>query len=97
MKESDFIKELKKERKLKNVEAAKEKVEAFWEALIEILYHEEEKLVLKGWGSFEVKETKGRMFSNPRTKEIEKLPSVKKIVFKQGKNLKERFNIQGEE
>lgn len=97
MRESDFIKELKKERQLKNMDIAKRKINIFWETLIEILQQEGEKIVFKGWGSFGVKKTNERIFNNPRTKKTEKLPSIKKIVFKQGKKLKERFNSKGEE
>ena len=53
---------------------------------------EEEKLIFKGWGSFEVKEVKERIFNNPRTKKSEKIPATNKIVFKQGKILKRKFN-----
>ena len=50
------------------------------------------KLELKGWGKFEVKETNERIFNNPRTKKSEKIPATNKIVFKQGKTLKKKFN-----
>ena len=97
MKQIDFIRELNKKRKLKNIDMAKEKVEVFWETLIEILQQKDEKIVFKGWGSFKVRETKGGIFNNLRRNKSEKLPSIKKIVFKQGKDLKRRFNSKGEE
>ena len=92
MKETDFIREYRKKRELKNLKVAKEKVETFWETLADIL-KEDEKLIFKGWGSFEIKEIKERIFNNPRTKKTGKIPAQKKIVFKQGKNLKENFNM----
>lgn len=92
MKEVDFIKELKEKRDLKNIKIAKEKVEVFWESIIDVL-KKDGKLEFKGWGKFEVKETNERIFNNPRTKKTGKIPAQKKIVFKQGKNLRENFNI----
>ena len=91
MKEVDFIKELKEKRDLKNIKTAKEKVEVFWESIIDVL-KKDGKLELKGWGKFEVKETNERIFNNPRTKKSEKIPATNKIVFKQGKTLKKKFN-----
>ena len=91
MKEVDFIKELKEKRDLKNIKTAKEKVEVFWESIIDVL-KKDGKLELKGWGKFEVKETNERIFNNPRTKKIEKISPINKIVFKQGKALKQKFN-----
>jgi len=40
-----------------------------------------------------MKETNERIFNNPRTKKTGKIPAQKKLVFKQGKNLKENFNM----
>jgi len=40
----------------------------------------------------EVKKIKERIFNNPRTKKIEKISPINKIVFKQGKILKKKFN-----
>ena len=91
MKETDFIREYRKKRELKNLKVAKEKVETFWETLTDIL-KEDEKLIFKGWGSFEIKEIKERIFNNPRTKKSEKIPATNKIVFKQRKTLKKKFN-----
>lgn len=91
MKETDFIKEYKKERKLKNLKISREKIEAFWEAVVEGLI-EDEKVIFKGWGSFEIKEKKERTFNNPRTQKQEKIAAFKKIVFKQGKTLKKKMS-----
>ena len=91
MKETDFIREYRKKRELKNLKVAKEKVEIFWETLVDIL-KEDEKLIFKGWGSFEIKEIKERVFNNPKTKKSEKISATNKIVFKQGKALKKKFN-----
>lgn len=91
MKETEIIKEYQRKRGLKNLESAKEKIEAFWETIMDILL-ENEKITFKNWGTFEVKRTKEKMFSNPRTKKVEKIPEMNKIVFKQGKALKQKLN-----
>ncbi|AVQ27975.1 methionine ABC transporter ATP-binding protein [Fusobacterium ulcerans] len=96
MKETEFIREYKRVRELKNLKIAKERVEIFWETLLDIL-KEEKKVIFKGWGSFEVKERKAKIFNNPKTKKAERIPACKKIIFKQGKLLKKRFNIIEEE
>lgn len=93
MKETEFIKEYKKKRGLSNIKIAKEKIDIFWKILISIL-EEDKKLIFKGWGSFEIREIKEKIFINPKTKIITKIPKYKKIIFKQGKLLKERFNRQ---
>lgn len=91
MKETDFIKEYKKERRLKNLKVSKEKIEIFWETIIEGLV-EDEKVMFKGWGAFEIKEKKERTFYNPKTQKQEKIAGFKKIVFKQGKLLKKKMS-----
>lgn len=91
MKETEFRKAYNKKRELRNLKAAEEKIEIFWETLVEAL-KEEGRVLFKGWGSFEIKEMKKRTFNNPRTKKAEKIPECKKIIFRQGKLLKKRFN-----
>ncbi len=61
MKETEFIREYRRVRELKNLKTAKEKVEIFWETLVDIL-KEGEKVTFKGWGSFEVKRKKGKKY-----------------------------------
>lgn len=87
LKETEFIREYRRVKELKNLKTAKEKVEIFWETLVDIL-KEGEKVTFKGWGSFEVKERKTQIFNNLKTKKAERIPASKKIVFKQGKSLK---------
>ncbi|WP_462425220.1 HU family DNA-binding protein [Fusobacterium sp. THCT13E1] len=93
MKEKEFIKEYKEDRNLKSLRVSKEKIEAFWETLSDVL-KEEGKLTFKGWGSFRVKKMKERVFNNPKTKKIERILECKKIIFRQGQLLKKRFNRQ---
>lgn len=93
--EREFIKEYRERRGLRSLKKSKEKVEAFWENLGDIL-KEDKGVIFKGWGKFEVKEISERKFSNPKTKKLEKIPAQRKIVFKAGKNLKDYINIQRE-
>lgn len=51
-----------------------------------------EKIVLTGFGSFEVKTRAERVGRNPRTKEAVTIPASTVPVFKAGKNLKEAIN-----
>ena len=51
---------------------------------------EGEKVVVSGFGTFEVKERKAREGHDPRTKEVIHIPPIKAATFKPGKVLKEK-------
>ncbi|HHT45460.1 MAG TPA: HU family DNA-binding protein [Fastidiosipila sp.] len=51
-----------------------------------------EKVVLVGFGTFEVRHRAARKGRNPSTKKEIKIPASKAPVFKAGKNLKEMVN-----
>lgn len=51
-----------------------------------------DKVVLVGFGTFEVRERAERMGRNPSTKEEIKIPASKAPAFKAGKGLKDRVN-----
>jgi len=51
-----------------------------------------EKIEIRGFGSFKVKEHKARKGRNPKTGESIDIPSKKTPFFKVGKELKERVN-----
>ncbi len=51
-----------------------------------------EKVVLVGFGTFEVRERSARKGRNPATKEEIMIPASKAPAFKAGKNLKDRVN-----
>ncbi|HHU06875.1 MAG TPA: HU family DNA-binding protein [Clostridiaceae bacterium] len=53
---------------------------------------EGDKVVLVGFGTFEVRNRAARKGRNPSTKEEIHIPASKAPVFKAGKNLKERVN-----
>ena len=51
-----------------------------------------EKVVLVGFGTFEVKQSAERKGRNPQTREEITIPASKAPVFKAGKGLKEKVN-----
>lgn len=51
-----------------------------------------DKVVLVGFGTFEVRQRAERMGRNPSTKEEIKIPASKAPAFKAGKGLKDRVN-----
>ena len=63
----------------------------FFERLARAL-REEQRIEIRGFGRFMVKTQKGRLFRNPKTAEVRQLPERKRIIFKPGKDLKERLN-----
>lgn len=54
--------------------------------------HEEEKVQLMGFGSFEVKKRAARVGRNPKTKEPIEIPATTVPVFKPGKALKDQIS-----
>lgn len=63
-------------------------VAAFTDVIVESL-KSGEKVVLVGFGTFEVKERAARTGRNPRTKQEIQIPASKVPVFKAGKSLKD--------
>ncbi|AEH44032.1 Ppx/GppA phosphatase [Thermodesulfatator indicus DSM 15286] len=53
---------------------------------------DEERIEIRGFGRFIVKRQKERFFKNPRTGEEQIIPTRKRVIFKVGKDLKERLN-----
>ncbi|MBI3752526.1 MAG: integration host factor subunit beta [Deltaproteobacteria bacterium] len=53
-----------------------------------------DKIEIRGFGSFKVKEYKARKGRNPKTGEAIDVPAKKAPFFKVGKELKERINKQ---
>ena len=69
--------------------------EAAIDALISVVedaLSKQEKVVLVGFGTFEVKERAARKGRNPQTKEEIMIPASKAPVFKAGKALKDKVN-----
>ncbi len=66
-------------------------LDLFFERLAQAL-REEQRIEIRGFGRFLVKTQKSRLFRNPKTGEVRQIPERKRIVFKVGKDLKERLN-----
>lgn len=90
MNKTDLIDSVAKETKLskKDSEIA---ISAVLDSITNALA-KEEKVVLVGFGTFEVRKRAARKGRNPSTKEEIKIPASKAPVFKAGKGLKDKVN-----
>lgn len=61
-------------------------------SVVEDALSNDEKVVLVGFGTFEVKQRAARKGRNPQTKEEITIPAAKAPVFKAGKALKDKVN-----
>jgi len=66
-------------------------VKTVFDSVINAL-HEGEKIELRGFGSFRLRERKSRIGRNPKTGETVQVPSKKVPYFKAGKDLRELIN-----
>ncbi len=87
MNKSELIESVAKKAGLTKDAAAKA-VNAYTETVVEAL-KAGDKLMLAGFGTYEVKERAARVAHNPRTREEITIPATKVPVFKAGKTLKE--------
>jgi integration host factor subunit beta len=72
---------------------AEKLVEIVFESLIETLNHGE-KIELRGFGSFRVRERGARRGRNPKTGDAVSIPAKRVPYFKPGKDLKELINAE---
>ncbi len=89
MNKSELIESVAKKAGLTKDAAAKA-VNAYTETVVEAL-KAGDKLMLAGFGTYEVKERAARVAHNPRTREEITIPATKVPVFKAGKTLKENI------
>ena len=71
---------------------AKREVEDFIEVM-KLALERDEVLILRDFGTFEIKETKRKMAFNPRTGEEVACTPKKYVKFKVGKELEARINV----
>ena len=90
MNKSEMVDAVAKATKInkKDSEAA---VNAFLDTVTKTLM-KGDKVVLVGFGTFEVKKRAARIGRNPSTKKAMNIPASKAPVFKAGKGLKEKVN-----
>jgi DNA-binding protein HU-beta len=78
-------------------DAKKSEVEAIMEAILKTVADglvSGEKVDFRGFGSFEVKETKARTGRNPATGEAINIAAARKATFKPSKDLKQRLTAK---
>ena len=88
MNKVELVSGLAKKTGLTKQEAEKA-FDSVFEVIMEAL-EEGEKVIVSGFGTFEVKERKAHKGHDPRTKEDIHIPAMKAATFKAGKELKER-------
>ena len=90
MNKTDLIDSVAKAAKLskKDSESA---ITAVLDSITEALA-KDDKVVLVGFGTFEVRKRAARKGRNPSTKQETKIPASKAPVFKAGKGLKDKVN-----
>jgi integration host factor subunit beta len=64
---------------------------AFLDSIMENLY-KKDRVVIRGFGSFKIKEYKARTAKKPITGELIRLPIRRKISFQPGQELRKRIN-----
>jgi integration host factor subunit beta len=92
MKRSELVKKLSL---LMNV--TKKEAELYFDAFLDSIMMNlcvDSRVVFNGFGSFKVKEFKARVMKSPITGELMKLPIRRKIIFRPGKELRERVNTK---
>ena len=90
MNKSDLVK-LVAERGGLSMKAAKEAVNVFFDAFVDAIL-QDERIEIRGFGSFVNKKYDGYMGRNPKTGEPIRVPDKKLPFFKVGKELKERVD-----
>lgn len=90
MTEKEFLLLYKERRKLKSMRQAKEIFETLWVSIFHAL-DVDEKLIIKGWGIFEVKLLKSKRVFNIITKEIITTTDKKVIKFRPREKMLEKL------
>ncbi len=66
-------------------------VDLLFERLTQALV-EGERIEIRGFGRFLLRTQKERLFTNPKTQEVRRLPARQRVIFKPGKDIKDRLN-----
>lgn len=96
MGEKEFLKLYMKERGLKNLDEAKEKIDTFWKTVKGAL-ERGEKVKFKDWGNFDMKDIRPRRIVELKTKRDMIIPGSRKIKFSSGKGLIKSIHNEIEE
>lgn len=91
MTKSELIERVMQAHGTLNLKASEIVVNTVFDSIEEAL-KSGDKVEIRGFGSFTVRERLGREARNPKSGEIVRIPSKKTPFFKTGKELKERVN-----
>jgi integration host factor subunit beta len=91
MTKSELIERVVQSHGMLNVKVSEIVVNTVFDSIEEAL-KSGDKVEIRGFGSFTVRERLGREARNPKSGEVVRIPSKKTPFFKTGKELKERVN-----
>ncbi|GAC1472308.1 MAG: integration host factor subunit beta [Desulfuromonadaceae bacterium] len=91
MTKSELIEKVVQSHGMLNVKVSEIVVNTVFDSIEEAL-KSGDKVEIRGFGSFTVRERLGREARNPKSGEVVRIPSKKTPFFKTGKELKERVN-----
>ena len=91
MTKSELIEKVVQSHGMLNTKVSETVVNAVFDSIEEAL-KSGDKVEIRGFGSFTIRERLGREARNPKSGEVVSIPSKKTPFFKTGKELKERVN-----
>lgn len=91
MTKSELIEKVVQSHGMLNVKVSEVVVNTVFDSIEEAL-KSGDKVEIRGFGSFTIRERLGREARNPKSGEVVSIPSKKTPFFKTGKELKERVN-----
>ncbi len=91
MTKSELIDKVVQSHDMLNVKVSEIIVNTVFDSIEEAL-KSGDKVEIRGFGSFTIRERLGREARNPKSGEVVRIPSKKTPFFKTGKELKERVN-----
>ncbi|MDD5105344.1 MAG: integration host factor subunit beta [Desulfuromonadaceae bacterium] len=91
MTKSELIEKVVQSHGLLNARVSEIVVNTVFDSIEEAL-KSGDKVEIRGFGSFTIRERLGREARNPKSGEVVRIPSKKTPFFKTGKDLKERVN-----
>lgn len=91
MTKSELIEKVVQSHGMLNVKVSEIVVNTVFDSIEEAL-KSGDKVEIRGFGSFTIRERLGREARNPKSGEVVRIPSKKTPFFKTGKDLKERVN-----
>ncbi len=93
MTKSELIEKVVQTHGMLNMKVSEMLVNTVFDSIEEAL-RTGDKVEIRGFGSFTIRERDGREARNPKSGEVVRIPSKKTPFFKTGKELKERVNCQ---